>query len=79
MKKKKSYMDTNNILSEGILSKILTMIMQGKGKQLHKKVKSDPVLSGKVSKFEKAFKALEKEIKKARKTGKPIPPMEFDV
>jgi len=79
MAKKKSYMNPRGIMSEGLIGAIVKMIMKGKGRELQKRFKDDPVLAKRLAALEKDFDDLDKAIKKSRKTGKPIPKMKFRV
>ena len=60
MSKKKSYMDKNNILSEGFFDKIAKVLGISKNK-----IKKDPKLNNQVKKLNQSVSDLEKSIKKA--------------
>ena len=61
MSKKKSYMNKNNILSEGFFSKILKKFKFGKGKSDPRK---DSEYTKKLSKIDKDFSDVVKDLKK---------------
>ena len=63
MSKKKSYMDKNNILSEGLLQKIADLILKGKMRKLVKKFKSDPKVIDAFKRIDKNYDFLEKRFK----------------
>lgn len=62
MSKKKSYMDKDNILSEGILDKLFKFLKLDKSEQ--DKVKKDRKLKNVISDFNNAQKKLEKSLHK---------------
>ena len=56
MSKKKSYMNTDSIINEGILDKLLGLIGRGKYNKLRKKFKDNPkVLKKKLQVSQNAF------------------------
>tara|TARA_Y100000004_G_C8788672_1_gene358256 strand:- start:18 stop:242 length:225 start_codon:yes stop_codon:yes gene_type:complete len=63
MSKKTSYMDSKNILSEGLLQKIADFILKGKMRKLVKKFKSDPKVIDAFKRIDKNYDFLEKRFK----------------
>ena len=70
MKKKQSYMDKSNIINEGILDKILSLIKRGKTKDVEKIFAKDRSLQKALKDFKKADKELMDLLKKKEKSGK---------
>ena len=70
MKKKQSYMDTNNVLSEGLLTKLLNLLSGGSVSGMTSKdwalLRSGPFRKA-VKAFNKALYAHEKEVQKLGK------------
>ena len=64
MSKKKSYMNTNNIINEGILDKILNLIGRGKYSKLRKKFKNDPKVLNKIKAMSDWEKNLDRRLRK---------------
>ena len=60
--KKKSYMNSQNILSEGFLTKLLKKF--GVGRSETEKIKNDPELNKTLDKVNKSVDAYEKRISK---------------
>ena len=76
MSKKKSYMNRNNLLSEGFFDKLFKKF-NIKDKETQKKVKNDRTLSQAVKKLNKSTKEMEARLQKT--TGKKIKLQRYNV
>jgi len=65
MSKKKSYMNKNNIINEGILDKIFDLIKKGKVNKLRKAFRDQPDIRKRIEKLNKYATELEKRVKDA--------------
>ncbi len=64
MKKKQSYMDKSNIINEGILDKILSLIKRGKPRDVEKIFAKDKSLQKAIKSYKKSEKELNSYLKK---------------
>ena len=64
MSKKKSYMDSRNILTEARMSKFLNWLFKGKDKKIDKEVKENPEFKKRVAAFNKEYDAFMKRLQK---------------
>ena len=64
MSKKKSYMNTDNIINEGILDKILDLIGKGKYSKLRKKFKNNPKALKQIKAMSDWEKSLDSRLRK---------------
>jgi len=65
MSKKKSYMNKNNIINEGILDKIFDLIKKGKVNKLRKAFRDQPDIRKRIENLNKYAEDLEKRVKDA--------------
>ena len=65
MSTKKSYMNKNNIINEGILDKIFDLIKRGKVNKLRKAFRDQPDIRKRIDNLNKYAEDLEKRVKKA--------------
>ena len=63
MPKKKSYMNTNNILSEGLMDWIAKLILGGKVRELKRKFKDDKKVTIALDRIDKNYNFLKKRFK----------------
>ena len=63
MSKKKSYMDKENIINEGIIDKIFDYIKQRKIKKLDKAFRNQPEIKKKIRDFNTRARRFEKYLK----------------
>tara|TARA_R100000152_G_C6659185_1_gene98560 strand:+ start:180 stop:404 length:225 start_codon:yes stop_codon:yes gene_type:complete len=63
MSKKKSYMDKENIINEGIIDKIFDYIKKRKIRKLEKAFRDQPEIKAKIRKFNDDARAFEKYLK----------------
>ena len=65
MSKKKSYMNKENIINEGILDKIFDLIRRGKVNKLRKAFRDQPDIRKRIENLNKYAEDLEKRVKDA--------------
>ena len=64
MSNKKSYMNRSNIISEGVLDKILDFIRKGKISKLRKRFSDTPKINKQIEKVKKSHSDLQSILKK---------------
>ena len=64
MSNKKSYMNRSNIISEGVLDKILDFIRKGKISKLRKQFSDTPKINKQIEKVKKSHSDLQSILKK---------------
>ena len=67
---KKSYMNKENILSEGIFDKIMQLIVKGKVKRIAKAFQNDPEIIKTLKDLKSSQKAFDDKVKKWEKQNK---------
>lgn len=65
MSKKKSYMNKDNIINEGILDKIFDLIRRGKANKLQKAFRDQPDIRKRIDNLNKYAEDLEKRVRAA--------------
>ena len=71
MKKKQSYMNTSNIINEGIIDKIFDYIKQGKIKRLQKAFRKHPEVQKRIERINKEGEEIAKWYRK--EFGRDVP------